>query len=84
MADEKDRFGQKISDVERARENQWARQHDEELLEKMRHKAQASIVCPQCGKGLIEHKHREIHYLACPDHHGAWLGPQAMAAFINS
>ena len=44
MADEKDRLGDKLHDVEAARENQWARQHDEELLEKMRERLTPSCV----------------------------------------
>ena len=35
-ADNKDRLGGKLHDVEAARENQWARKRDEELLEMMR------------------------------------------------
>jgi len=33
---EKDRFGDKLHDVEAARENEWAHKRDQELLEKMR------------------------------------------------
>jgi uncharacterized protein with PIN domain len=33
---EKDRFGEKLHNVEAARENEWARKRDQELLEKMR------------------------------------------------
>jgi len=38
MVEEKDRFGDKIHAVELARENQWARQRDEEILERLRRK----------------------------------------------
>ena len=41
-ADNKDRLGVKLHDVEAARENQWARQRDEELLEKMRERSAPS------------------------------------------
>jgi hypothetical protein len=34
MDDQKDRFGDKIHDLEKARENQWARGQDRVLLEK--------------------------------------------------
>ncbi len=33
---EKDRFGDKLHDIEAARENEWAHKRDQELLEKMR------------------------------------------------
>ena len=44
MADEKDRLGSKLHDVEKARENQWARQRDVELLEKMRKRVSTDVV----------------------------------------
>ena len=45
--DHKDRLGNKLHDVEKAREDQWARQSDEKLLEKMRerlHQARVSAM----------------------------------------
>ncbi|MFZ2063197.1 MAG: hypothetical protein WAU82_19475, partial [Candidatus Binatus sp.] len=39
-SDEKDRFGDKLREVGRAREDQWAAQRDRELLAKLRHKAE--------------------------------------------
>jgi hypothetical protein len=38
MADEKDRLGDKLYEAEMARENQWARQRDAEILERLRRK----------------------------------------------
>lgn len=38
MAGEKDTLGDKLHDLESARENQWAAQRDRELLEKLRRK----------------------------------------------
>jgi hypothetical protein len=38
MDDSKDRVGDKLHDIEKAREEQWARERDKELLEKLRHK----------------------------------------------
>ncbi len=52
MADEKDRLGGKLHDVEAARENQWARQRDEELLEKMRERLHQHA-CPNCKQFLV-------------------------------
>ena len=73
MADEKDRYGDKIRETEKAREDQWARQQDAELLEKIRQKAGASMLCPKCGKALVERTQGSIHLLACPQNDGAWL-----------
>jgi len=38
--DEKDRLGDKLHDVEKAREDQWAHERDKELIEKLRKKNQ--------------------------------------------
>lgn len=73
MADEKDRFGDKMRDVEAAREDQWAHQRDQELLEKMRQKTTAPVKCPQCQKVLAAKVVNGVAMLACPEGHGAWL-----------
>jgi hypothetical protein len=39
MSGEKDKLGEKLHDVEAARENEWARKRDQELLEKLREAA---------------------------------------------
>jgi hypothetical protein len=52
MSDEKDRLGDKLQQAEMARENQWARQRDAEILERLRRKYIKAINCPQCGKQL--------------------------------
>jgi hypothetical protein len=72
MADEKDRLGGKLHDVEAARENQWARQRDEELLEKMRERLHHHA-CPHCKQFLVPKTENGVHLQACPDGHGAWL-----------
>jgi hypothetical protein len=72
MADEKDRLGGKLHDVEAARENQWARQRDEELLEKMRERLHHHA-CPHCKQFLVAKTENGVHLHACPDGHGAWL-----------
>jgi hypothetical protein len=38
MSDEKDRFGDKLHEVEKAREDQWAADHDRQLIDKLRQK----------------------------------------------
>ncbi len=52
MSDEKDRLGDKLHQVDAAREDQWAHQRDEEILEKLRRKYVKAIACPQCGQNL--------------------------------
>lgn len=84
MADEKDRLGDKLHDVEAAREDQWARQRDAELMEKMRQKkASATIHCPRCGKDLVAKKQGGVQIMACPADDGAWLDGAALKALLK-
>jgi universal stress protein A len=52
-ADEKDRFGEKIHDLEKAREDQWAAERDRELLAKLREKAARETVAQRKKSGRI-------------------------------
>ena len=78
MADEKDRMGSKLHDVEKAREDQWARQRDEEIIAKLREKYAKAINCPQCGHKLDARVAIGVGGMACPDHHGAWVDRDAL------
>lgn len=82
MADEKDRLGGKLHDVEAARENQWARQRDEELLEKMR-KRLSKTACPHCKEFLVARTEAGVHMHACPAGHGAWLDEPTLKAILK-
>lgn len=84
MADEKDRMGDKFRDAERAREDQWARQQDAELLEKIRTKAAAAMHCPKCGKVLVEKNHGALHTLACPAEDGVWIENAALEILLKN
>lgn len=70
--DNKDRLGTKLHDVEAAREDQWARQRDAELLEKMRERL-SQTVCPHCKQLLVAKTESGIAMHVCPAGHGAWL-----------
>jgi hypothetical protein len=52
MANEKNHLGQTLHDAEVALENQWARQHDAELLEQIRKKWTSALQCLNRGKTL--------------------------------
>jgi Zn-finger nucleic acid-binding protein len=78
MADEKDRLGDKLHHVERAREDQWARQRDDEIIERLRRKYVKPIHCPQCGKNLDARVAIGVGGMACPLHHGAWCDEEAL------
>jgi len=78
MPDEKDRLGDKLHQAERAREAQWARQRDAEIIERLRRKYVKPIHCPQCGKNLDARVAIGVGGMACPDHHGAWGDEEAL------
>ncbi len=82
MADEKDRMGSKLRDVEKAREDQWARQSDEKLLEQMRQRLHKHA-CPECKKFLMEKTENGLRLHACPDGHGAWLDATALKTLLK-
>lgn len=78
MNDEKDRFGDKLHDLEKAREDQWAREEDRQLIEKLHQKQMSELHCPRCNAKLAARIEAGIAMLACPDDHGAWLDHQTL------
>jgi Transcription factor zinc-finger len=78
MDDQKDRFGDKLRDLEKVREDQWARDHDLELLEKMRARQHTELYCPRCAAKLVPRTGGEIAAMSCPNGHGAWLEATAL------
>ena len=82
MSDEKDRLGSKLRHVEKAREDQWARQHDAELLEIMR-KRLSETACPHCKEFLVATTEHEVPMNACPQGHGAWLDQTALKGVLK-
>ncbi len=84
VSDEKDRLGEKLHDVEAAREDQWAKKRDSELLQKMREKLAASAVCPNCKRALVARAENGIGMLSCPGGHGAWLDEPTLKAVLKA
>jgi Zn-finger nucleic acid-binding protein len=78
MADEKDRLGDKLYEAEMARENQWARQRDAEILERLRRKYAKAIKCPECGEKLDAQVAIGLGGMACRHHHGAWADQETL------
>ncbi len=79
---EKDRLGDKLRDVERAREDQYFAERDRELLAKLRSgkeaesdvlKEAARMRCPKCGARLKTRALHEVEVDECPECHGMWL-----------
>ena len=80
--DNKDRLGNKIRDAEAAREDQWARQRDAELIEKMRGRL-PKMACPHCKQSLVAKTESGIHTHSCPSGHGAWLEAAQLKAVLK-
>jgi len=78
MSDEKDRFGDKLHQAEMARENQWARQRDAEILEGLHRQRVKADNCPKCGGRLEAGVAIGVGEMACPSHHGAWADGEAL------
>lgn len=74
---EKDTYGEKIRDIEKAREDQWAREQDQELIRKMRGQ-DVSLNCPRCHKQLVSSTVAGHTVMTCPDGHGGWLEAGAL------
>ena len=84
MKDEKDRLGNKLHDVEAAREDQWAAEQDAKLLRRMREKREKSVQCPDCQRDLVPHRLGDVTMLVCPDGDGAWLDKSAFEKLTKS
>jgi hypothetical protein len=78
MGDEKDRFGDKLLEVEKAREDQWAFEQDRKLIEQMRARLKGGeMLCPRCHQPLTERVEHGHAVLTCPKGEGVWLGEAA-------
>ena len=64
---EKDKLGEKLHDVEAARENEWAHKRDQELLEKMREAARDNQTARKRDQESIAKLHNQPEAVAvCP------------------
>ena len=82
MADEKDRLGDKLHQAGRAREDQWARLLDAEIIERLRRKYAKPIHCPQCDKNLDARVAIGLGGMACPNDHGAWADDETLRRLV--
>lgn len=83
MSDEKDRFGDKLHDVEKAREDQYFAERDRALLQKLKTEQSgkeeqhlrelARMRCPKCGERLTTVNHLDVAVDECPACQGMWL-----------
>lgn len=93
MSDEKDRYGDKLRDAEKAREDHFFANRDRELVQQLRaqpgtQEAQAvpelpQARCPRCGDRLRTRSQREVEIDECPTGHGAWLDAGQLEKLTN-
>jgi RNase P subunit RPR2 len=82
-SDNKDRLGDHLHNVEKAREDQWARKSDADLIEKMRHRL-SQTACPNCKEFLVPKTEAKVSMYACPQGHGAWLDESALKSVLKA
>ena len=81
--DEKDRLGDKLRDIEKAREDEFFSKRNEELLRKLRQGAApdteetvrqlAHMRCPRCGEPLAAKDELGVTLHECPSCLGLWF-----------
>ena len=85
---EKDRLGDKLRDVEKAREDKFFAERDRELLQKLKaqtgtHEEQAvreltRMRCPKCGDRSTTRARHDVEMDECPAGHRIWLDTGAL------
>lgn len=79
MADQKDRFGETMKLVERAKEDIYFAERDREVLEKLRgqlrkvESSEAPIKCPKCPGHFETFTFHDVTLDRCSECHGVWM-----------
>jgi hypothetical protein len=76
MSDQKDRFGEKLRDREKAEEDRYFAKEDKKKLERLKeNEAQPPVLglCPKCGTRLEERDHLGVTVDVCSGCSGVWL-----------
>ena len=83
--DEKDRWGRKLHDNERGREEQYFAEREREMIAKLRQRpadgatqATSPLQCPRCGVDLTTKRYDEVPAAACGGCGGVWLEQGAL------
>lgn len=95
MNEEKDRYGDFMQLVERAREDLYFAARDRELLGKLKEDLlpgeQATLAlaapllkCPQCGTALQKASVADVTVKRCNDCRGVWLDRSMLPKFLNN
>jgi Zn-finger nucleic acid-binding protein len=89
MADEKDRFGETMKLVERAKEDIYFAQRDRELIEKLKAQLQkvedqeSKLYCPKC-RGLLEtYTFQGFVLERCQNCGGIWMDKGELEGIIR-
>jgi len=92
MEDEKDRFGEKIRLLERAREDIYFAAKDRELIEKLKArlkkversgKENQRLICPKCQGALESYSFMEFFLDRCSSCGGLWLDQGELQAILR-
>jgi hypothetical protein len=77
--DQKDRFGDKLRDLERAREDKYFAERDRELIEKLRADKAQAVLCPVCLTNMSKQHEEKVSLHSCGSGHGVWLSAEELA-----
>ncbi len=90
MAGEKDRFGETMKLVERAKEDIYFAEHDRELIEKLRaqlrkvDKQESKLQCPKCHGALETYSFQGFVLARCQSCGGIWMDKGALEGVIRN
>jgi hypothetical protein len=89
MADEKDRYGETMKLVERAKEDIYFEQHDRELIEKLKaqlekaDKRESQLHCPKCPGLLETYTFKGFALDRCQNCGGIWMDKGELEGVIR-
>jgi tRNA(Ile2) C34 agmatinyltransferase TiaS len=89
MADEKDRFGETMKLVERAKEDIYFAERDRELIEKLKQqlkkvvKESSQVRCPKCPGDLESYTFQGFALDRCQNCGGIWMDKGELEAVIR-
>ena len=82
MASEKDRYGEKLREVEKGREDEYFTRRDRELIAKLHEEKEKQVVdamrggalrCPRCGGQMSPRTEHGVRAEECSSCGGLWL-----------
>jgi len=89
MADQKDRFGETMKLIERAKEDIYFAERDRELIEKLKQqlkkvvKESSQIRCPKCPRHLENYTFQGFALDRCQSCGGIWMDKGELEAVIR-